>query len=356
MAENQKYLGPDIVPLIKEKVDAKQDKLVSGENIKTVNGHDILGEGNIVVAGSTVDALGYSTEDNISQNQATKLLYPIANEDGTPNTNMVITPENNLGTPSRTVVAYGRNNTFTPDAEGGQMDLAVVGGSGNKITGTKVQGIVEGINNTLMGSTNHNIVFGSINKVQTPTSSSFVFGMDNDTGLGSKENNPYNQYTVLVGAQLKGTRPGSMMFGARAYPKQNSGHLTFVGYQYNDNTKATEPSSILSTGETDTGNSVFGMNCRNAGTNNTMLGNGASTGNQSDMDVKYAVAVGTNSHSNKNYNVSVGNENMTRTISYVSAGVDDTDAVNVGQLKEYVNDFEPETLTVEEFNNLWENA
>ena len=37
------------------KLDAKQDTLVSGTNIKTINGQDILGEGNIVIEGGTGD-------------------------------------------------------------------------------------------------------------------------------------------------------------------------------------------------------------------------------------------------------------------------------------------------------------
>lgn len=43
----EKYLGSDIIPAIKAKIDAKQDKLVSGTNIKTVNGETVLGSGNI---------------------------------------------------------------------------------------------------------------------------------------------------------------------------------------------------------------------------------------------------------------------------------------------------------------------
>lgn len=34
-----------------EQLNAKQDKLVSGENIKTINGQSILGEGNIQISG-----------------------------------------------------------------------------------------------------------------------------------------------------------------------------------------------------------------------------------------------------------------------------------------------------------------
>ncbi|CDE61309.1 predicted protein [Parabacteroides sp. CAG:409] len=45
---------PDISGLAtKEEVETKQDKLVSGTNIKTVNGNSLLGEGNIEIQGGT---------------------------------------------------------------------------------------------------------------------------------------------------------------------------------------------------------------------------------------------------------------------------------------------------------------
>lgn len=42
---------PDII----ERINAKQDKLVSGENIKTINGQPILGSGNIQISGGGTD-------------------------------------------------------------------------------------------------------------------------------------------------------------------------------------------------------------------------------------------------------------------------------------------------------------
>lgn len=45
--------------------DSKQDKLVSGENIKTINGESIVGEGDIVIKGGSADLEGYATEDYV---------------------------------------------------------------------------------------------------------------------------------------------------------------------------------------------------------------------------------------------------------------------------------------------------
>lgn len=48
MAYNSKYTGAEVEALL-GKVDGKQDKLVSGTNIKTVNGVSVLGEGDIPI-------------------------------------------------------------------------------------------------------------------------------------------------------------------------------------------------------------------------------------------------------------------------------------------------------------------
>ena len=50
-------------------ISGKQDKLVSGQNIKTINGKSILGSGNIVIeggSGGSADLTGYATEDYVN--------------------------------------------------------------------------------------------------------------------------------------------------------------------------------------------------------------------------------------------------------------------------------------------------
>lgn len=50
-----------------ERVESKQDKLVSGENIKTINGKSIIGEGNITIeGGGGGDLSGYATEEYVN--------------------------------------------------------------------------------------------------------------------------------------------------------------------------------------------------------------------------------------------------------------------------------------------------
>lgn len=54
------------IPII-EQVPFKQEKLISGKNIKTINGYSLLGEGNIIIAGGSgnidIDLSSYLTKD-----------------------------------------------------------------------------------------------------------------------------------------------------------------------------------------------------------------------------------------------------------------------------------------------------
>lgn len=79
------YIGPKAIPNLKAKVDAKQDKLVSGVSIKTINGQEILGEGNLEIEGggggtgiNVVQSTGESTTDVMSQKAVTDELNTVS--------------------------------------------------------------------------------------------------------------------------------------------------------------------------------------------------------------------------------------------------------------------------------------
>ena len=59
------HLSADITDL-QGKLDAKQDTLVSGTNIKTINGQDILGEGNITIEGGTGDVTQQYVDEQLA--------------------------------------------------------------------------------------------------------------------------------------------------------------------------------------------------------------------------------------------------------------------------------------------------
>lgn len=59
MSYNSKYTGKEVEELLGS-IGDKQDRLVSGTTIKTINGESILGTGDIVISGSGV------TEDYVN--------------------------------------------------------------------------------------------------------------------------------------------------------------------------------------------------------------------------------------------------------------------------------------------------
>lgn len=82
MDSTKKYLGSDIIPVIKAKVDAKQDKLVSGTNIKTVNGETILGAGNIAFPTAKLySEYGTNTDGALDQKFASEKLQALEGKD-----------------------------------------------------------------------------------------------------------------------------------------------------------------------------------------------------------------------------------------------------------------------------------
>ena len=50
-------------------INSKKNALISGQNIKTINGQDILGEGNIEIVGGEVDLTNYYTKEEIDSKE-----------------------------------------------------------------------------------------------------------------------------------------------------------------------------------------------------------------------------------------------------------------------------------------------
>lgn len=60
MGYNSKYSGEQVEELL-DSIETKQDELVSGKNIKTINGYSLLGSGNIAISGGGGE-IGYSAK------------------------------------------------------------------------------------------------------------------------------------------------------------------------------------------------------------------------------------------------------------------------------------------------------
>lgn len=66
--------------LIETKIAAKQDTLVSGTNIKTINNHSILGSGNLDINSYTIGNGLKLTGNNLSATGLVALLYSTSTE------------------------------------------------------------------------------------------------------------------------------------------------------------------------------------------------------------------------------------------------------------------------------------
>ena len=64
--------GESTIPqTIIDLINDKQDVLVSGENIKTINGQDILGSGDITISGGDIDTSNFATKQELATKQDT---------------------------------------------------------------------------------------------------------------------------------------------------------------------------------------------------------------------------------------------------------------------------------------------
>lgn len=71
MEQNETYLTSSLIPSLKLKVESRQEKLVSGTNIKTVNGQSLLGSGDIEVVTTLYDTTGENTDGAMTQKATT---------------------------------------------------------------------------------------------------------------------------------------------------------------------------------------------------------------------------------------------------------------------------------------------
>lgn len=75
MSYNSKHKSREIEAIL-DSVGGKQDKLVSGTNIKTINGESILGSGNISISGGSSGGSGAYAEVNHGTSDTTFTLTP----------------------------------------------------------------------------------------------------------------------------------------------------------------------------------------------------------------------------------------------------------------------------------------
>ncbi len=77
----EKALGSSVIPAMKKKVEdavaVKQDLLVSGTNIKTLNGNSVLGEGDITIEQKLYSTYGENTDGSLTQKFASEKMQAV---------------------------------------------------------------------------------------------------------------------------------------------------------------------------------------------------------------------------------------------------------------------------------------
>lgn len=121
MDNSVKFIGSNILPLIKAKVDEKQDKLVglgTGQNIKSINGQTILGAGDIdLPAAKLYDTTGTNTDGALTQKFASEQLEALNTAVAKDVQFDTTLAEDNSSTVTLVKTTGALNGTSTTDAE-----------------------------------------------------------------------------------------------------------------------------------------------------------------------------------------------------------------------------------------------
>ena len=112
-------------------ISSKQNTLVSGTNIKTINGQSILGEGDITISGNgeAIDLSAYATKAELN-NKYTKPNTGIPKTDLSTDVQNALTKANSAGIGTVTAVKI---NGVTKNPSNGVVDLGEIGSDGNSL-------------------------------------------------------------------------------------------------------------------------------------------------------------------------------------------------------------------------------
>ena len=121
---------------LQTELNAKQATLVSGTNIKTINGNSLLGSGNLTISGGGSSVT--ETEIDFGSVPTETCLVSISDASITPSSLVIVSPSGNAAT-GRVGNDYSWENiTFSAVAQTGSFQLYAVCGNGSLVGKRKV--------------------------------------------------------------------------------------------------------------------------------------------------------------------------------------------------------------------------
>jgi hypothetical protein len=221
----------------------------------------------------------------------------------------------------------------------GDADYNAVSGSGNTLNNATSYSLVSGQNNLVQG--NHNVVGGRNNTLAVGVGNSQVMG----TGNLLQQNTSYSSVFGVQNTLFNGADYNSVMgdrnqvrtannvtlgdYNSVNGPAGQNGYNVAIGNNIDVNGQRNIAMGSMSTIDTGSDSIAMGTNAYTYGDGQVAIGSGARV----EMSAPNSVALGAGSIADEEDTVSVGFDGGERRIQNVAKGQDDTDAVNVSQLK-----------------------
>lgn len=234
MENTTKYLTADIIPALKSKVDAKQDLLVSGTNIKTINGESILEGGNLEIVDKLYSSTGQNTDGAMTQKAVTDALADVPTNDA-------------FSTLEDTVTEQGTKITDleTAAAKTVQFDTKLAEINASTVTLVKTTGALDATETT---DTSIALPVASATSAGVMNPTIYETIQDNAAKIEAMENGSVvidnlaadADQAALTAAWKEATGLDELMNGARIYDKANGKIWTY----YNNATEW-EPADVV---------------------------------------------------------------------------------------------------------------
>ncbi|CAL7871566.1 YadA-like family protein [Fusobacterium necrophorum] len=319
--------------LVWRDTSTKNNELIIGNEKNTASGklsvaigfdNNVEGENSIAVGSSNIvkgkQSSAFGVRNQASEIESTSVGY--ANE-AMGQYSSAIGHKNIVNKGANNSSAIGEDNIITSS-----KSIAF----GRKNTVKSFSSSVVGTENTIEANSGNSVAMGALNKVETEASNSIVSGRKNAVQQGSSHAVAFGEENTVKGSYI-------YAFG---------GENKIIG---NDSSAIGKKNEVEGRH-----NLVLGAENKVKGSHNTVIGEKNEVAKNSEYNfmlgsnikvkenIKNSIVLGKDSTVEESDVVSIGATGKERKIVHVAAGVADTDAVNVSQLKKYNADLEKKGL------------